>query len=143
MSTTTQTAYAEFIVRAQFAAIDGGENICGYLADAVRERNNTIAAVWGSENLLGEADSADWWQIAFTNCIRKGYMKADPNYLNQEQREKLFKQFNLTIPAAVMKAIYNNDSGYVEKLSPEQQAILARLGGQKGYQGLMDGVKRA
>lgn len=143
MSAATQTAYQEFILRAQFAAIDGGENICGYLTDVVRDKNNAIAAVWGSENLSGEADTADWWQICYVNCISKGYMKADPNYLNHEARVELFGKFNTTIPAAVQKEIWLNAPGYAAKLSQEQQAILARLGGQDGYRSLVEGGRRA
>ena len=137
-----QAAYEEFVIRAHMLSEGGSVDIGSVLTDSVRDRNTAIAQAWGTENLpggLSAANNPGFWEIAFSSCIERGYLQIDPNYLSKAERVDLFKDFENSLPAAIQKLIYFNHPEYLQKLSVEHRATLARIGGPRGYKILVDG----
>jgi hypothetical protein len=137
-----QAAYETFLIRTRILSNDGGPDIGAVLTNNVRDRNTAIAQVWGTENLpggLSAANNPGWWELAFAGAISIGALTVDPNYLANDARIKLYREFDRTVPAAVTKMIYLNQPEHEQKLSLEQREILARLGGPRGYKQLVNG----
>ena len=140
-----QAAYEAFLERARtISNSDDPEararDIGAVLTDAVCEHNAEIAEGWGMAYLPGGISAANnpgWWELAFAGSI--SILQADPNYLNKDERVKLYKEFDRTVPAAVTKMIFLNQPEHAQQLSLEQREILARLGGPQGYKQLVDG----
>jgi hypothetical protein len=142
-----QAAYETFLIRARAIANsddpeDRARDIGAVLTDNVREHNTPIAEGWGMAYLPGGISAAGnpgWWELAFAGSI--SLLQADPNYLDKDERVKLYKIFSATISAGAMKMIYQNDSAYTQHTTQEQRDMLARLGGPRGFQVLTDEEK--
>jgi hypothetical protein len=138
---SVQEAFDEFRMRANMLSEDGAADIGAVLTDAVIDRNILLAQIWGTKHLPGGINSAtdsDWWFLSFSNCIQLGVLNIDPTYLTKEFRIKAFKEFSVSVPATVYKMIYVNDESYIQQLNPEQRAVLAQIGGQRGFKRFVD-----
>jgi hypothetical protein len=134
-----QTAFDVFVLRSRERAEKGGPDIGAVLTDAVIDRNILAASVWGKKHLPGGADNnPGFWELSFAACMELGALTVDPAYLTRNQKIQAFREFSNTIPADVYKKIFLNDATYVQFLSPEQRAVLASLGGQRGFRHLVN-----